>query len=167
MSGLLASGIRWPDFSERPPFGGPFGHFSRHPDTPLLPLSTRHRLPQPRLFDGVLAFLDVLLRFAPLIVEQCHPLGRTAQVGDDETDAGIQVVGILPAPPAFSIPAAKLVALRRVYAVQAYPLASNLYRVAIDHAGLAGDVGPGERRQEYHQREGDQVSNHGYIFCRL
>ena len=39
--------IRWPDFSERPPFGRPFRHFSRHPDTPLLPLSPRHRLPQP------------------------------------------------------------------------------------------------------------------------
>jgi len=25
--------IRWPDFSERPPFGRSFGHFSRHPDT--------------------------------------------------------------------------------------------------------------------------------------
>ncbi len=37
---------------------------------------------QPRPFDGVLALLDVLLRFAPLIVEPCHPLGRTAQVGD-------------------------------------------------------------------------------------
>ncbi len=50
---------------------------------------------QPRPFDGVLALLDVLLRFAPLIVGPCHPFGRTAQVGDDETDAGIQVVGIL------------------------------------------------------------------------
>ncbi len=31
---------------------------------------------QPRPFDRVLAFLDVLLRFAPLIVEPCHPLSR-------------------------------------------------------------------------------------------
>ncbi len=37
---------------------------------------------QPRPFDRVLAFLDVLLRFAPLIVEPCHPLGGTGQVGD-------------------------------------------------------------------------------------
>ena len=32
---------------------------------------------QPRPFDRVLAFLDVLLRFAPLIVEQCHPLAES------------------------------------------------------------------------------------------
>ncbi len=31
---------------------------------------------QPGPFDRVLAFLDALLRFAPLIVEQCHPLRR-------------------------------------------------------------------------------------------
>ena len=49
---------------------------------------------QPRPFHRVLAFLDVLLRFAPLIVEPCHPLGGTGQVGDDETDVGIQVVGM-------------------------------------------------------------------------
>ena len=33
---------------------------------------------QPRPFDRVLAFLDALLRFAPLIVKQCHPPGRSA-----------------------------------------------------------------------------------------
>ena len=49
--------------------------------------------------------------------------------------------GIPPAPPAFSIPAAKLPALRRVYSMQAYPVAGNLYGVAVDHAGLASDVG--------------------------
>ena len=43
---------------------------------------------QPRPFDRVLAFLDALLRFAPLIVEQCHPLGGSRQVGDDEPDPG-------------------------------------------------------------------------------
>ena len=41
-------------------------------------------------FDRVLAFLNVLLRFAPLIVEPCHPLSGTGQVGDDEADAGNQ-----------------------------------------------------------------------------
>ena len=45
-------------------------------------------------FDRVLAFLDVLLRFAPLIVEPCHPLGGTGQVGDDETDTGNQFTGM-------------------------------------------------------------------------
>ncbi len=37
---------------------------------------------QPRPFDRVLAFLDVSLRLASLIVELCHPLGGTGQVGD-------------------------------------------------------------------------------------
>ncbi len=35
---------------------------------------------------GVLAFLDVLLGRAALIVEGDDALGRTAQVGDDEAD---------------------------------------------------------------------------------
>ena len=48
---------------------------------------------QPRPFDRVLAFLDALLRFAPLIVEQCHPPGRSRQVGDDEPDPGKQLAG--------------------------------------------------------------------------
>ncbi len=34
---------------------------------------------QPRPFDGVLAFPDVLLHFASLIVEPCHTLGGTGQ----------------------------------------------------------------------------------------
>ena len=45
---------------------------------------------QPRPFDRVLAFLDVLLRFAPLIVEGHHSLGGAGQVGDYETDTGNQ-----------------------------------------------------------------------------
>ena len=49
---------------------------------------------QPRPFDRVLAFLDALLRFAPLILEQCHPLGRSRQVGDDEPDPGKQLAGV-------------------------------------------------------------------------
>ncbi len=56
------------------------------PDGVVAELAAR----QPRPFDGVLAFLDILLRFAPLIVEQCHPLGRSRQVGDDKSNAGIQ-----------------------------------------------------------------------------
>ena len=45
---------------------------------------------QPRPGDGVLAFLDPLLRRATLVVEHHHPLGRSRHVGDDEADAGIQ-----------------------------------------------------------------------------
>ena len=44
---------------------------------------------QPGPLDGVFAFLDVLLRFASLIVESYHPLGGARQVGDDEADTGI------------------------------------------------------------------------------
>ena len=39
--------IRWHDFGNRPAFGRPLGHFSRHPDTPLLSLSPRRRFPRP------------------------------------------------------------------------------------------------------------------------
>ena len=46
---------------------------------------------QPRPLDGVLAFLDVLLRLAALIVEGHHRLGGPRQVGGDETDTGIFV----------------------------------------------------------------------------
>ncbi len=49
---------------------------------------------QPRPLDGVLAFLDPLLRRAPMIVEGDDPFGRTAQVGDDKADAGIQFAGM-------------------------------------------------------------------------
>ena len=49
---------------------------------------------QPRPLDRILAFLDVLLRFASLIVEPCHPLGGTGQVGDDEADTGMQFAGM-------------------------------------------------------------------------
>jgi len=38
----------------------------------------------------VFAFLDVLLRFASLIVEGHHLLGWAAQIGDDEADTGNQ-----------------------------------------------------------------------------
>ena len=40
--------------------------------------------------ENPVAFLDPLLGSAALIVERNNPLGRTAQVGDDEADAGIQ-----------------------------------------------------------------------------
>ena len=39
--------IRWHDFGNRPALGRPLGHFSRHPDTPLLSLSPRRRFPRP------------------------------------------------------------------------------------------------------------------------
>ncbi len=77
------------------------------------------------------------------------------------------VGGVHPAPPGLSIPAAKLPALRRVYAVKPDTLAGNLYGVAVDHAGLAGNVGQGWHRKKQRHREGDQISNHGHIFCRL
>ena len=38
---------RWHDFGNRPALGRPLGHFSRHPDTPLLSLSPRRRFPRP------------------------------------------------------------------------------------------------------------------------
>ena len=38
-------------------------------------------------------------------------------------------------------------------------LAVDLQRVTVDDAGVPGDVGPGERRQEQ-QRQGDQVTGH-------
>ena len=44
----------------------------------------------PTIGHDLLAFLDPLLGSAALIVERNNPLGRTAQVGDDEADAGIQ-----------------------------------------------------------------------------
>ncbi len=70
--------------------------------------------------------------------------------------------GVLPAPPAFSIPAAKLLALRGVNAVKPDTLAVDFQRVAVDHAGLTGDVGPGERgEQEQRQGEGDRAIGHG------
>jgi len=56
------------------------------PDLVVAELAAR----QPGPLDGVLAFLDPLLRRTPLIVEGRYPLGGAAQVGDDEADAGIQ-----------------------------------------------------------------------------
>ena len=56
----------------------------RKPDGVVAELAAR----QPRSFDRILAFLDVLLRFTPLIVERHHSLGWPGQVGDDEADAG-------------------------------------------------------------------------------
>ncbi len=44
--------------------------------------------------DRVLALLDVLLRRAPLIVEQRHPFRRTGHVGHNEADARIQFAGV-------------------------------------------------------------------------
>ncbi len=52
------------------------------PDGVVAELAARQSGP----LDGVLAFLDVLLRFTPLIVESNHPLGGARQVGDDKAD---------------------------------------------------------------------------------
>ena len=49
------------------------------PDGVVAELAAR----QPCPFEGVLAFLDVLLRFAPLIVEQRHPLDWSLKMPDD------------------------------------------------------------------------------------
>jgi len=49
-------------------------------------------------FDGVLAFLDPLLRRAPLVVEPHHPFGWPAQIGHDEPDAREQFA-VVPLPP--------------------------------------------------------------------
>ncbi len=48
------------------------------PDGVVAELAARQSDP----LDGVLAFLDVLLRFASMIVEGHHPLGWPGQVGD-------------------------------------------------------------------------------------
>ncbi len=44
--------------------------------------------------DRLLAFFDPLLRRASSIVELRHPRSRPRQVGDDETDARVQLAGI-------------------------------------------------------------------------
>ena len=46
---------------------------------------------QPGPFDRVLAFLDVLLAGAALVIEGDDALGRPRQVGDDEPDARVQL----------------------------------------------------------------------------
>ncbi len=42
----------------------------------------------------MLAFLDLLLRRATVIVESDDPFSGTAQVGDDEADARVQLAGM-------------------------------------------------------------------------
>ena len=44
---ILFAAIRWPDFGDRPALGRPFGHFSRHPDTPLPSFLPRSEVPRP------------------------------------------------------------------------------------------------------------------------
>ncbi len=51
---------------------------------------------EPRLVDGVFAFLDILPRRAPAIVEPCHTLGGPPQVGHDKADTGNQFAGMPP-----------------------------------------------------------------------
>ena len=46
---------------------------------------------QPRPAEGILAFLDMLLGGATLIVEAHHPAGLHRKVGDDEAQAGEQL----------------------------------------------------------------------------
>ncbi len=54
---------------------------------------------------------------------------------------GKRVGRILAALPRLAVQAAKLPALRRIYAMQAYPLAVHLIGIAVDHRGDAGHVG--------------------------
>ncbi len=59
------------------------------------------------------AFLDVLLRRPPVIVKGDDPFSGTAQVGDDEADAGAQFTGMpldLGDDPALPVPRACLIA---------------------------------------------------------
>ena len=68
---------------------------------------------QPRPFDGLLAFLDELLRRATVIVKRHNPVGLAAQVGDDEADAGAQLAGMpfdLGNDAAFLVPRSGLIA---------------------------------------------------------
>ncbi len=52
---------------------------------------------------------------------------------------------------------------RCVYAMKPDTLAGNFYGVAVDHAGLAGDVGQGWRRKKQRHRKYDKGSFHGPI----
>ena len=49
---------------------------------------------QARPPDGILAFLDMLFRCAPLVVKGHHAFGGSGQVGDDEADPGNQFPGM-------------------------------------------------------------------------
>ena len=44
---ILFAAIRWHDFGNRPAIGRPSGHFSRHPDAPLVSISPRRQFPRP------------------------------------------------------------------------------------------------------------------------
>lgn len=71
--------------------------------------------------------------------------------------------GVLPALPSPAVEVAELPCLRGVYAVKPDTLAVNIQRVAIDHAGLAGDVGPSWQRQENDECQDDQEAEHSLI----
>ena len=47
-----------------------------------------------RVLDRTLALLDPLLCCAALVVEGDDALGRPRQVGDDEADAGVKLIGV-------------------------------------------------------------------------
>ncbi len=97
------------------------------PDCIVAELAAR----QPGPFDSVFAFLDVLLRFAALIVEGHDSLRRSAQVSDDEADAGIQFPRMplhLGDDPALPVPRACLIA-------EAGMEATNMIRRATDRTG--------------------------------
>jgi hypothetical protein len=79
------------------------------PDLVVAELAPRQTGP----LDGVLAFLDPLLRRAPLIVEGDNPFSRTAQISDDEADTRVQLVGMpfdLGNDAAFLVPRSGLIA---------------------------------------------------------
>ena len=67
---------------------------------------------QPRPVEGVLAFLDMLLGGAALVIEPHHPVGLHRQVGDDEAHAGKQLTRMpfdLRGDPALLVPGCGLI----------------------------------------------------------
>src|SRR5262249_605073 len=75
------------------------------------------RAREPGPLDGVLAFLDPLLRLPAPVVEGDHLLGATAEVRHDEADARVQLAGMpfdLRDHATRSTPALRLVAEARI-----------------------------------------------------
>ncbi len=81
-------------------------------------------------------------------------LARHGPAGDL---VGQGVGRILAALPGLTVQAAELPALGRVDPVQAYPLAMDFERIAVDHRGDAGHVGQGRGDE---QAQGDGEGSH-------
>ena len=105
------------------------------PDGIVAELAARQSGP----FDRVLALLDVLLRFAPLIVEGHHPLDGARQVGDDEADTGMQFAGMpfdLGHHPPLPVPASSLIAKAGIEAQNVVRRAADRSRQQMSDAFL-------------------------------